>query len=407
MMWDYFRLAFKGVKARKIRSWLTMIGIFIGVTAVVALISLGQGLQDSINEEFNKLGKNRLTVAPGGGAFLGPTSSNLAVATITEDDLDVLNRINGVDSAAGVLSKNARLEFKDEVDFINVWGFPTDKDGENMLEGISFFEIEKGRQLRSGDKYKAVIGYSIAKDTFDKEITVGSKLKIKNKIFEAVGIQKKAGTGVHDVIVRIPLETAREIYDEPEEFSTIFVLTKDGYEPADIVDEIKKELRDSREVEEGEEDFSVQTAEQTGTQLNQILDIVNIVIIGIAAISLLVGGIGIMNTMYTTVMERTSEIGVMKSVGARNSQIMFLFLVESGLLGLVGGLIGLILGLGIAKLGELLAVSMGVEIFKIHVGGYLIVGALLISFLAGTLSGLLPARQAAMMQPVDALRKND
>lgn len=403
MIRDYFRVAFRGVKARKLRSWLTMIGIFIGVTAVVALISLGQGLQDSVNEEFNKLGKNRLTITPG-GAFLGPTGSNLAVADITEDDLEVIRKITGIDSAAGVLSRSARVEYKDEVDFLNVWGFPTDKDGEIMIEGIGFFEIEKGRQLRNGDKYKAIVGHSIANTNFDKKIPIGSKIKIKGKIFEVVGLQKKAGTGVHDIIIRIPLETAREIYDEADELSMIFALTKESFLPADLVEEVEEELRDFRVVEEGEEDFTVQTAEQTTTTLNQILDIVNLVIVGIAAISLLVGGIGIMNTMYTTVLERRKEIGVMKSIGARNSQIMFLFLVESGLLGLVGGIIGLGFGLGIAKAGEVLAVSLGAAIFKIHVSSYLVGGALLFSFLTGTLSGLLPARQASLMQPVEALR---
>lgn len=398
------RLAWKGVKRRKIRSWLTMVGIFIGIMAVVALISLGQGLQASINEEFKKLGSNRITISPG-GAFLGPGGASLATGKIKEKDLEVVKGVKGVDSAAGILVKNARVEYEGEIDFLNTWGFPTSSEGEKMVEGISFFEVERGRQLKKGDKYRVVVGYTIAEDTFDKKIEVGSKIKIKDKTFEVVGIQKKAGTGVHDLVVRIPLETSREIYNEPEEISTVFALSQEGYEPAKVAEEIKKGLRKFREVEEGEEDFTVQTAEQTIGQLNQILDIVNLAIIGIAMISILVGGIGIMNTMYTTVLERTAEIGVMKAVGARNSQIMALFLVESGLLGLVGGAVGLLLGLGMAKLGELLAVSLGAGIFKIFINSYLIFGALIFSLLVGAISGLLPARQAALMQPVEALRE--
>ncbi|MBW2963572.1 ABC transporter permease [Candidatus Woesearchaeota archaeon] len=381
-----------------------MIGIFIGVTAVVSLISLGQGLQDSINEEFQKIGTNRIIITPGSGAF-GPTGSGLAIGQITEDDLEVVKRVKGIDIAAGVLTKSAKVEFKDEVQYLSIWGFPTDKDGEDLIDGTNFFDIENGRQFKNGDRYKIILGYNIAEDSFDKKILVGNKMMINDQTFSVLGIQKKAGTGVHDAIIRIPLETARELFDEPEEISTIFAFTQNGFEPEKVVEDIKKALRKHRGVDEGEEDFSVSTASQTIEQLNQVLDIVTIVIVGIAAISIVVGGIGIMNTMYTTVIERTKEIGVIKALGAKNGQIMFLFLVESGMLGLVGGLIGLVLGLGIAKSGEYLAVILGADIFKIHISVTLIVGALLFSFLLGALSGLLPARQASMLQPVEALRK--
>jgi len=404
MITDYFKLSLRSIRSRKLRSWLTMIGIFIGVTAVVSLISLGQGLQDSINEEFQKIGTNRIIITPGSGAF-GPTGSGLAIGQITEDDLAVVKHIKGIDIAAGVLTKSAKVEFKDEVQYMSIWGFPTDKDGEDLIDGTNFFDIENGRQFKNGDRYKIVLGYNIAEDSFDKKILVGNKMMINDQTFGVVGIQKKAGTGVHDAIIRIPLETARELFDEPEEISTIFAFTQNGFEPEEVVEDIKKALRKHRGVDEGEEDFSVSTASQTIEQLNQVLDIVTIVIVGIAAISIIVGGIGIMNTMYTTVIERTKEIGVIKALGAKNSQIMFLFLVESGMLGLVGGLIGLVLGLGIAKMGEYLAVGLGADIFKIHISVTLILGALMFSFLLGALSGLLPARQASMLQPVEALRK--
>lgn len=383
---------------------LTMIGIFIGVTAVVSLISLGQGLQDSINDEFEKIGTNRIMITPGSGSF-GPTGSALAIGQLTEEDLNVVKKVKGIDLAAGVLTKSAKIEYKDEVQYMSVWGFPTDKDGTDLIDGTNFFDIENGRQFKSGDKYKIVLGYSIAEDNFEKKVLVGSKILINGQSFSVVGIQKKAGTGVHDVILRVPLDTARELFDEPEEVSTIFAFTQKGFDPEDVVESVKKDLRKHRGVKEDEEDFSVSTASQTIEQLNQILDIVTIVIVGIAAISIIVGGIGIMNTMYTTVIERTKEIGVIKALGAKNGQIMFLFLVESGMLGLVGGLIGLILGLGIAKLGEYLAVVLGADIFKIHISVTLVVGALLFSFLLGAASGTLPARQASLLQPVEALRK--
>jgi len=404
MITDYFKLSYRSIRSRKLRSWLTLIGILIGITAVVSLISLGQGLQDSINEEFNKIGTNRIMVSPGSGAF-GPAGGSLAIGKITEDDLGVVKKVKGIDIAAGILTKSAKVEFKDEVQYTGIWGFPTNKDGSDLVEGTNFFDIEKGRQFKKGDKYKVILGYSVAEDNFEKKVLVGNKIMINDQNFGVVGIQKKAGTGVHDTMIRIPLETARELFDEPEEISTIFAFTQNGFEPDNVVKSVEKDLRKYRGVDEGEEDFSVSTASQTIEQLNQILDIVTIVIVGIAAISILVGGIGIMNTMYTTVTERTKEIGVIKALGAKNNQIMFLFLVESGMLGLVGGLIGLVLGLGIAKMGEYLAVMLGADIFKIHISVTLIVGALLFSFLLGAISGTLPARQASLLQPVEALRK--
>jgi len=404
MITDYFKLSYRSIKNRRLRSWLTMIGIFIGVTAVVSLISMGQGLQDSINTEFEKIGKNRLLISPGSGAF-GPTGSSLAIGQLTEEDLEVVKGTIGIEIAAGVLTKSAKIEFENEVQYIGVWGFPTNKDGIEMIENTNFFNVGEGRQFKKGDKYKVILGYNIAEEDFEKKIIAGNKIEINDREFKVVGIQEKAGTGVHDAIIRIPLETGREIFDEPKEISTIFAFTQNGFEPDEVVEDVEKNLRKHRELDEGEEDFSVSTASQTIEQLNQILDIVTIVIVGIAAISIVVGGIGIMNTMYTTVLERTKEIGVMKSLGARNSQVLLLFLVESGMLGLVGGLIGLGLGLGIAKLGEYLAVALGADIFRIHISVFLIAGALLFSFLLGAFSGILPARQASMLQPVEALRK--
>lgn len=404
MFWDYFRLAYQSVKRRKLRSWLTMIGIFIGVTAVVSLISLGQGLQDSINEEFKKIGSNRIIISPGSGTF-GPVGSSLAVGKLTEKDLEVVRGVLGVDYASGVFSKTAKVKYRDEVQFLSTWGIPVDAEGRRLIEGVHFFDIKEGRQLKSGDKYKVVLGSSIAAEAFEKEIFLDSKVEINGHKFEVVGVQKKAGTGVHDNILRIPLETAREIFSEPEEVSSIFVFTQPTVNPLNLVEEIKKELREFREVEEGEEDFSVQTAEQTIGQLNQVLGVVKLFLIGIAAISLIVGGIGIMNTMYTTVLERTREIGIMKAVGAKGGQILFLFLIEAGLLGLVGGVIGLVLGYGLAKLGEGIALSLGTTLLKIHFDLTLVMGALLFSFLVGIISGLMPARQASLLVPVEALRR--
>jgi putative ABC transport system permease protein len=155
------------------------------------------------------------------------------------------------------------------------------------------------------------------------------------------------------------METAREIFNEPKELETIYVQTKNGFKPEDVAEEIKKDLRRFRDEKKGEETFQIQTFAQLLSQINVILNIVGIVLVTISAISLIVGGVGIMNSMYTSVLERTHEIGIMKAIGARNSHIMAIFLIESGLYGLVGGIAGISIGLGMAKIAEFVAAQMG------------------------------------------------
>jgi len=381
-----------------------MIGIFIGIAAVVSLIALGQGMQSAINEQFKKVGSNRITISPG-GRFYGPASSELTVSKLKEHDVNLIKKVKGVDHAMGVLSKTLKVKFKDEIKYVNIMGTPTDPKSLEMMKSIGFFDIESGRSIKGTDKYKADIGNIVAYDTFNKGIKTRDKIKIGDKVFDIVGVRKKVGTGVHDIVIRIPMDTAREMFDEPDEVSLIFAITKQGFVTKNVAESIKKALRKDRNLKEGDEDFSVQTAEQTIAQLNTILNVVQVVLIGIASISLLVGGIGIMNTMYTSVLERTREIGIMKSIGARNSDILIIFLIESGVLGLIGGLIGVLLGIGISKLGELIALLYNVTQLKAQITIILVIGALLFSFFVGSISGILPAIQASRLSPVDALRK--
>jgi putative ABC transport system permease protein len=410
MIIDYFRYGFQSLIHRGLRSWLTMIGIFIGIAAVVALISLGQGFQKAINDQFEKLGSDRVIITAGSGEF-GPMGSSMSASQLYEKDVDAVRKVQGVDYANGILFKYAIFKYKEETSYLLFGGTPTDPKLVKQLENMGFFEIEQGRELKGIDKYKVILGYSVAHETFKKKdgsyiiLKPGDSLNINGKDFEIVGIQKKIGNGMFDSLARAPKDTVRELLSTPEEVSMIGVKVKQGYEPAQVADDIEKVLRKERNVKKGEEDFTVQTTQQVIGGLNSILNLVQIVIIGIAAISLFVGGIGIMNTMYTAVLERRKEIGIMKSVGARNSDILSIFLIESGLLGLAGGLIGVLIGFLISKLVELIAAAAGAEILKAFFSWYLVLGALLFSFLIGVLSGITPAIQASNMKPVDAMRE--
>jgi putative ABC transport system permease protein len=406
MITDLFSIAYRNLKRRKLRTFLTLLGIVIGVSAVVALISVGQGMQMSINDMFEGVGADILIITPGGGMQTGvtPVSSDLSASKLYKHDVDVVNSVSGIEYAFGLISDIAKVEFRGQVRYVMIFGVPTDKKAKEMSEGINLFRIEQGRNLNEGDRYKALAASAVASDFFDKEIEIGDKILINDVEFRVVGIREKSGSPIHDRVISIPSDTARELFDKPEEVSTIFARVKEGFSPSEVAEKVEKALRNERGVKEGEEDFTVESAEQLISGLNTILAAVQAVLIGIAAISLLVGGVGIMNTMYTSVMEQTSNIGLMKAIGARNRDVMLLFLLEAGLVGLIGGILGISIGIALGKIVETAAVGFGIDIFKAAVTPELVIGALLFSFLIGTISGLFPARRAAKMNPVDALR---
>ncbi len=402
MIKDYFRFAFRSITNRKLRSWLTMIGIFIGIASVVALISIGQGMEDAINEQFESMGSDKIMVMPGGEGGFG--FGAYAANPLTENDLKVIEKTKGVEKVAEMFYKNGGVKFKDETKTILVIGLPTDESAD-VITSMEGFEAEKGRDLKKGDKYKVTIGWRFwNEDIFEKSVDLRDKLEIEGEKFEVVGLVKRIGNPQDDAQVYIPIEVAKELFDD-DEISSIFVQVKKGYEPSEIAEEIKEELRDYRDEEEGEESFQVQTFEQLMESVSSILNIVRAVLIGIAGISLVVGGIGIMNTMYTSVLERTKEIGIMKSIGAKNSDILLIFLLESGTYGIVGGAIGIVLGLSMSLgVEKIAAMFLGTDLLRASITFWLVGGALMFSFIIGCISGVFPAKQAAKLKPVDALR---
>jgi putative ABC transport system permease protein len=404
MLYDYFKIALGSLYSRKLRTLLTVIGIFIGIMAVVSLVSLSQGMENALLDEFRKIGTNRIIMTPG-GAEMGPLGGLMSSAKFTEADFQAIENLRGVEIASSVYAESADIKFNRETVSKLVWGFPLDSERIPYYERESMFEIAQGRFLRQSDKYKVVIGNAIAYDEFDKDVKIGDKLLINGYEFEVVGIHKKMGAITGDDTIRINKETAREIFAEPDEVTSIFITAMDNFDVDDVAARAKKALRKLRDVKEGEEDFTVQTSEQVIKTFEAVLGMVQAVLVGIAGISLVVGGVGIMNTMYMSVIERTREIGIMKSVGARNSTIMTIFLIESGFLGLVGGIVGVTSGLILSKIAEIIAFQFGIETLKAYMGAPLILGMLAFAFFVGCVSGSFPAYQASRLNPVDALRK--
>ncbi|VVB81480.1 FtsX-like permease family protein [uncultured archaeon] len=272
-----------------------------------------------------------------------------------------------------------------------------------MVVSANNLKALSGRMLKSSDSKKVMVGYDLwAKNVFSKPVAVDGKLLINGVAFQVVGLLDKAGMNNEAVIMNE--NDARDLLSEPDKYSMIVAQVSAGSVPSEVGARVARALRRDRGQKEGFEDFTVQTSEELIKSVNTILGVVQAIFVGIAAISLLVGGIGIMNTMYTSVLERTHDIGIMKAIGARNGDIMMIFLLESGLLGLSGGIVGVLLGVGLSKLVEYFG-SQSVGLLQATFPWYLIVGALSFSLFVGMFSGVFPARQAAKLPPVEALRE--
>ena len=392
MIKDYFLMAVNNIRHRKLRSWLTVIGIIIGIAAIISLITVSRSLESTIESQFEQFGANRIIISSKG--FQGPGTSSEGLTT---KDLEIVEKISGFDYVIPWIFVSTEVRYRDEVGFTLVNGGPEENFEEFSKD--SGIELKEGRWLEEGDKFKAVVGSRVITDMFDTEPQIGSDIEIKGKKFKIVGIQKETGDSQSDSQISIPLETAREIFDKPNDVDAIIAQVKDAKDIPRLQEEIKKDLEKHRD----DTDFQVVTATQILEQINQVLGIIQFVLVGIATISLIVGGVGIMNSMYTSVLERTKEIGTMKAIGAKNSDILKIFLIESGLVGLVGGLFGTLLGTSIALIIGQVAKGSGFLLnIKIELG--VVLFGLFFALFAGVISGILPAMQAARMKPAEALR---
>ncbi len=403
---EYFSIAVRNLRRRGIRSWLTLLGVVIGIIAVVSLISLGDGLKLAVNSQFGISSTEIISIQAGGMSGYGPPGSGV-VNPLTESDAVAIEKLDKVQYAIPRRIETLRLEYNNKL----VIGFGTDvPEGEKekfMYETIDV-EAETGRLLQDGDTNKIVIGHDLAdkdKNGFGKIIAVGDSITIQNKDYRVVGILKKKGSFIIDKIILIKTPELKNLLDLGEGVDIIAakVVSKDFMAQAKL--DIEKLLRNRRDVKVGQEDFEVSTPEAALSTVNSILTGVQIFIALIAAISIFVGAIGIVNTMTTSVMERTKEIGIMKAIGAKNSDIFFQFFIEAGMLGMVGGLIGVTLGLSIGFAG-----IQGINAFigsqnPFEINWILAIATLVGSFIIGSIAGIAPAMKAANMNPVEALRK--
>jgi len=399
MFLNTFKVAIKALLVNKGRSFLTTLGIIIGVASVVLLTGIGSGLQAYVSDQFESLGSNTVYVNIGqvfneDGGFGDFSEQMLAAKKFKLSDVERVKRLKEhVDEVTYYVPANDKLKFLDNEEKTTILGALAN------YPAVISIEIEKGRffdqsEERAGDRV-AVLGYGIAEDLFGKIDPINKKIKIGSQRFTVIGVAKEQGSSFggpsFDDFVYAPYKVISKIYDQ-DTLSEFSVKVKDGDRVDEAISAIEQELEKTFD----EDEFSVFDQGQLLGTINNILSMLTIALGGIAAISLVVGGIGIMNIMLVSVSERTREIGLRKALGATPKQILLQFLIEAALLSILGGLIGLLL----AFLGTL-AIQ---PFFPAKVTGTAVALAFGVSTAVGLIFGVAPAKRAANLSPIEALR---
>jgi len=404
MLIESFRSAFKALRAHALRSFLTMLGIIIGVMAVIAVVSLIQGFSNSITGIFSGMGANSLTIH----SYL-PRKDRLAgkTAKVTTDDLLAIQHdVNGISGISPILFLG---RFGSTVKYRN-------QSINSIIRGTTpSYALNNGQYPDSGrfitpdddlhHHHVAVVGVSVIKKLHMPGDPIGQYIQMFNQWFKVVGVLHPLGQILgfdQDTRVLIPYGTARSLLGASIVPDIVIQLNVNNMNEMDAVTaRIRQVLRRRHNLKPGQDDdFKIQTPEQLLGTITSILNSITIILGGIVAISLLVGGIGIMNIMLVSVTERTREIGIYKSLGARRSDILLQFLIEAVVLALIGGVIGLLLGYGIGML-----VAHLVPAFRgSFVPWWAVVLAFGFSGGVGVIFGIAPAAKAAALDPIEALR---
>lgn len=402
--WQALLEALQSLSSNKLRSALTILGIVIGVGAVIALLAIGRGAQDTITGSINGIGTNLLFVVPGGSEEVSnPKPLTLADAEAMRDPF-VAPSVTGV---APILTRGVELTYAGESFFTQAYGVTPD------YKSVRNVEIQEGEFVSEvhmlGRAAVVVLGPDAAGELFGRSVgVVGETVRIEGQPFRVLGVMVPVGgSGFSnpDELIMVPMTTAQTRLFSRSRDSVDMVMVQaisvDGVSSA--TEEVASLLRNRHRTAIGEDDFTIFTQQDFLETATSITNVLTIFLGGIAAISLLVGGIGIMNIMLVSVTERTREIGLRKAVGARKSDILLQFLTESSLLSLLGGLIGIVLGWGLSTLVSIIAATQDAELVP-NMGLDAILLATLFSTAVGLFFGLYPAKRAADLEPVEALR---
>jgi putative ABC transport system permease protein len=399
MLFEAIALALRAIRRNVMRSFLTVLGVVIGVAAVIAMVTIGKGTTAKVTADLAKLGSNLLSINPG---QFGPGRASSDAKSFNSRDIDVLRtQLNGIKAVAPTAQKSATVISGADNRVVPITGTDNDyfvtqdwllKEGREFYDG----EIRSGRAV-------CIIGATVHKKLYGQADAIGRNLRVGNVSCEVIGLleakgQSSFGTDQDDTIL-IPLRTFQRRLAGTADIGRIMVSAQDGTDTAKVQAGIERILRERRNIFPGkEDDFSVLDMRQIAQATAGTTAMLTALLGAVAAVSLLVGGIGIMNIMLVSVTERTKEIGIRLAIGAMEGQVLTQFLVEAVVLSLFGGLTGILLGLGLA----LLATSSLQVPFIIDPSIVLV--AFVFSALIGILFGYFPARRAARLDPIEALR---
>jgi len=399
---ETIQVALEALQANKLRSFLTMLGIVIGVGAVIAMVALGRGAQKSVNDRIAALGTTLLTVNAGQSRG-GPVSSATDRAPLTVDDATALaNRAQYVLAVQPEMARSLQVQYESRNTNTNIVGTTA-----NYLD-VRNFKLAEGRMFGDADdnarRRVAVLGPQVVSDlgVATPAALVGETVRIDGVQFEVIGVLESKGTGGFqnpDDQVLIPLQTARTRVIGNDRLRSISVLAPTEDEIPVTMAEIQKILRREHHLRVGaNDDFQIRNQSDFLATLGETTQVFTLLLAGIAAVSLLVGGIGIMNIMLVSVTERTREIGVRKALGATQHNILFQFLIEALVLCMLGGIIGILFGTGLSLL---LKTVFG---WNTAVAWSSVLYAFLFAATVGIVFGVWPARRAASLDPIQALR---
>lgn len=389
--------AFADLKRNKVRTFLTSLGIMIGVFSVVMLIALGLGLKNYIQNQFESLGANLIMILPGNvfkgeggvGGGLGPGFSG--GADFKEKDINDLKKIPEANYVVPMFFKSSLIEVDDDSRYGYLMGTSEDYFPVMNLKPIAGHFFGAGEVNRRAKV--AVLGATIAEQFFDNPTKgINQTLTITGQRFRVIGVAEKKGDNEQDTAVIVPYKTTFGSLNPNKTFFTIYLGVNDDKNVTAAKAKAKETLLKNWD----EDDFSVTEQTEILSTVNQIFDIINLVLVAIGSISLIVGGIGIMNIMYASVTERTKEVGIRRAIGATQKDILNQFLTEAVMLSLMGGLLGLLLAA--------VAVLITRQFFPASLNLLAVVISLTVSSAIGIGFGVFPARRAARLSPIEAIR---
>jgi putative ABC transport system permease protein len=402
MWFQIIILALKEIRRNLMRSTLTILGVVIGVAAVITMVTLGSGATAKVTEDISKMGSNILQIQPGQG-FRGPGGGARMESTPFEDSdvKAVEEQINSLAAVAPVSSSMTQIIYGNQNRLTSITG------SNNGYITARNFELDSGRKFSSseisGGKSVCIIGASTKTNLFGAEDPIGLTIRLKKISFKVIGVFKSKGqSGMgrdQDDFVLIPLKTLQRRIAGNNNISSIMVSAMEGVSTETVKGELEALFRERRSgTKEGEDDFHVDDMKEITSMLTSTTRILTALLGAVAAVSLLVGGIGIMNIMLVSVTERTREIGIRLAIGALENEVLKQFLVEAVVLSSFGGVIGITLGLSAAGL---LATLLGVPFV---VSPSIVLLAFLFSAAVGVVFGFMPAKKAAQLDPIEALR---